>query len=76
MREELFYPDLSTDRKENSSKIIQMLSRSIMLHEEARDLFVITYFKDEIQKGEIEIPDRMRDLYERLNEEEKDEEEV
>jgi hypothetical protein len=76
MREELFYSDLSTDRKEHSSKIIQMLSRSIMLHEKARDLFVITYFKDEIQKGEIKIPNSTRDLYDSLNEEEHDEEEV
>ena len=77
MREEFFDP-FSNDQEEekHSSKIIQMLTRSIMLHEEARDLFVVTYFKAEIQKAEIEIPDGMRDLYERLNEEEKDEEEV
>lgn len=77
MREELFDPfSNEEEEEEHSSKIIQMLTRSIMLHEEARDLFVVTYFKDEIQKGEIEIPDGMRDVYESLNEEEKNEEEV
>ena len=77
MREELFDPfSNEEEEEEHSSKIIQMLTRSITLHEEARDLFVVTYFKDEIQKGEIEIPDGMRDVYESLNEEEKNEEEV
>ena len=47
-----------------------------MLQEEPRDLFVVTYFKDEIQKGEIKIPNSTRDLYDSLNEEEKDEEKV
>jgi hypothetical protein len=76
MREERFYRDVSTDQKEHSSRIIQILTRSIMLHEKARELFVVTYFKDEIKRREIEIPDRMQHLYESLNEEEHDEEEV
>ncbi len=77
MREEFSDPfSNEEEEEEHSSKIIQMLTRSGMLHEEARDLFVVTYFKDEIQKGDIKIPDGIRDVYESLNEEEKDEEEV
>ncbi|HEY6806129.1 MAG TPA: hypothetical protein VI306_21290 [Pyrinomonadaceae bacterium] len=76
MREDMFYSERPSSRKEHSSKIIQMLTRSIMLHEKARELFVVTYFKDEIQKGEIEIRSDIRSLYETLNEEDADEKEI
>lgn len=59
--------------KKHSSKIINVLSRSSMLHEKARDLFIVTYFKNEIDKHEIELDPRIKRLGDELF---KDKEEI
>lgn len=52
------------------SKIIKILTRSLMLHDKALELFVATYFKNEIEKDEIDVSGRIRDLHEQLFKEE------
>lgn len=54
------------DTEQHPSKIIRILARSIMLHEKARDVFIVSYFKNEIEKGEIEIPDRIQRFHKSL----------
>lgn len=73
MQDDLF-PQRFRGEQDNSeqhpSRIIRILTRSTMFHEKARDLFVVTYFKTEIDNGEIEIPDRMKRFHKSLFKEE------
>lgn len=73
MRDDVFHRGSRGEQdntEQHPSRIIRILTRSMMLHEKARDIFVVTYFKTEIDNGEIGIPDRMQHFHKSLFKEE------
>ena len=52
--------------EKHKSKLINYLSRSTMLHDKAKDIFVGIYFKDQIEANIIELPNSTKDFYTRF----------
>lgn len=57
------YYEEEENNEHHSSKIIRILTRSIMLHDKAREFFVVIYFKNEIKNQEVEVPHNILGCY-------------
>jgi hypothetical protein len=65
-----FFDEEVEDAENHPSKIIRTLTRSIMLHEKANEVFLAIYFKKEIESKEVEFPDKVVSFYKDIYEDE------
>lgn len=72
MRDSFTYEIYSEEEtlEKHPSKIIRNMFGSSMLYEKAREIFVATYFKNEIKKGEIKVSDKVLHFYRKTYEKE------
>lgn len=49
--------------EKHKSQIINYLSRSIMIHDDAGEIFVAIYFKNQIENKSIEVSDKIKELF-------------
>lgn len=65
-----FFDEEEEKTEKHPSKIIRTLTRSMMLHEEANEVFLAIYFKKEIESKEVEFPDGVLSFYNDIYEDE------